>query len=103
MVQWLKIPLDPAMPARKQDLVQRYEKTKLRTVQDVTYEDENADVEVLNAIMDVVVNGDIPVVNGDEAEQEMVNENEERTDEQLSVDCCDDEASDDEFELIDWE
>jgi hypothetical protein len=68
VVQWFKIPPDPAVPARKQDIMQRYEQTKLRTVQqDVTYEDDNADEEVPNAITDDVANGDVPVVNGDEA------------------------------------
>jgi hypothetical protein len=52
--------------------------------------------------MTVVANGDIPVVNGDEAEQEMVNKNEEINDDHFIAVYCDDETSDDEFELIDW-
>jgi hypothetical protein len=32
MVQWFKLPTDPIKPAQKQDLMQRYEQTKLRTV-----------------------------------------------------------------------
>jgi hypothetical protein len=57
--------------------------------------------EVPNAIVDVVANSDVLVSNGDEAKPEMTNENEERNDEQLIVDCCDEESSDDGFELID--
>jgi hypothetical protein len=45
----------------------------------VTCQDDDdaimAYVKVPNAILTDVANGDVPVVNGDEAEQEMVNEN----------------------------
>jgi hypothetical protein len=47
-----------------------------------------------------VVNGDVPVANGEKAEREMVNKNEERQDEHLIVDSCDEESSDDELDLI---
>jgi uncharacterized membrane protein len=69
------------MPPRKQDRIQRYEQTKLRKVQDVTYEDDDTDIEVPNAIMTVVADVDVPVMNRDEAKPEMVNENEEKNDE----------------------
>jgi hypothetical protein len=79
MVQWLKIPYDLVMPSHKQDLIEWYYQTKLRTVEYATYKDADdaimADVEVLNAILADVANCDIPVVNGDEAEHEVVNEN----------------------------
>jgi hypothetical protein len=41
MVQWFKLPSNPAMPARKLDVIERYKQTKLRTVQDVTYRDDD--------------------------------------------------------------
>jgi hypothetical protein len=40
-VQWFKLPRDPAMPARKQDLMQRYEQTKLRKVTHVFQNETN--------------------------------------------------------------
>jgi hypothetical protein len=48
---------------------------KLRTVQDMTYQDDDDAImddvpDVPNAIIDVVANCDVPVANGDEAEQE---------------------------------
>jgi hypothetical protein len=63
MVQWYTIPLNPAMPANKQYIMQRYDQTKLITVQYVTYKDDDTDVEVINTIMADVVNCDVPVVN----------------------------------------
>jgi hypothetical protein len=46
MVQWSKLPRDPTMPAQKQDLMHRYEQTKLRTVTGTHHEDltTNADI-----------------------------------------------------------
>jgi hypothetical protein len=32
MVKWFKLPSDPALPTRRQDLIERYEQMKLRTI-----------------------------------------------------------------------
>jgi hypothetical protein len=37
MVQWFKLPVNPAMLARKQELIERYKQTKLRKVHDGSY------------------------------------------------------------------
>jgi hypothetical protein len=57
----------------------------------MTYRDDDdaimADVpDVPNAIIDVVANDDVHVVNVDETEPQMANENEESSDDQLIVD-----------------
>ena len=110
MVQWFKLPDDPEMPARKQELIQRYEHKKLRTVQDVTYLDDDE-----NDSDDVIIDAVVPVLNtnDDEMLREDVGEADVLTDvtadmtkpgipeAPMAHDSEEEEQSDDELEVID--
>jgi hypothetical protein len=41
MVQWFKIPLDPALPTCRQELIERYKQTKLRTTRGTILPDDS--------------------------------------------------------------
>jgi hypothetical protein len=77
------------MPARKQELVERYEQTKLRKLQDVAYLDDN------NENDDVIMDDAVHVsTENDQAYVMML--------EVLMADDYEEQKSDHEFELIDW-
>jgi hypothetical protein len=107
MVQWFKLPANPAMPAQKQELIVWYEQTKLRKVHDVSYledarDDGNGNDDVIVAVFknddnDEVLRDD-EVLQDDEADVTLL----VIMTKSLTADGSKDEQSDDEFELMDW-
>jgi hypothetical protein len=91
IVQWFKMPSDPVMLAQKQNLMQRYEQTKLRTVTHVLLNEKN-EPEPADTI-------DVKI-------EEPANDNENEVDAMMLLAGDDDEVliadeSEDEFEVID--
>jgi hypothetical protein len=94
VVQLFKLPADPVMPARKQELVERYEHAKLRKVQDVAYLDDENDYAIIDAVF--------PGLNKNDDKYEAGVAINVTMNECVKADNSEEIQSDDEFELIDW-
>jgi hypothetical protein len=107
MVQWFKLSANPAMPARKEELIERYKQKKLRKVHDGSYledarDDRHGNDDFIVAVLkkddnDEVLRDD-ELLRDDEADVTLP----VIMPEALMADDSEDAQYDEEFELMDW-